>query len=131
MNQIINNAQIVAFFDCQDMRAQFVIPVLVSILILSINSPMSSFGTIEIIDLGTLGGTFSIGAAINEAGQVVGRSTTSSFVTHAFVWDSENGMTDLGTLGGAISSATAINEEGQVAGISGTSSGEGHAFITT
>jgi probable HAF family extracellular repeat protein len=70
------------------------------------------------IDLGTLGGTFSFPSAINDKGEVVGRSTTvaSGISTHAFVWTARTGMIDLGTLGGATSRAAAVNNHGQVAG---------------
>ena len=39
------------------------------------------------VDLGTLGGTSSVANAINDRGQVVGRSQTpESLGGHAFVW---------------------------------------------
>ena len=67
-------------------------------------------------DLGTLGGTLSIGLAINTSGQVAGQSSINEFFAiHAFV--SEGGsLVDLGTLGGSFSSAMAINDAGQVVG---------------
>lgn len=41
----------------------------------------------EIIDLGTLGGTFSGTRGINDSGQIVGRSQTSSGEDRAVLWN--------------------------------------------
>ena len=72
-------------------------------------------------DLGTLGGrTSTLGASrhcLNNNGQVVGWSETTTAASHAFVW--QNGvMTDLTPLPGTYSSAVAINDAGQIAGTS-------------
>jgi probable HAF family extracellular repeat protein len=75
--------------------------------------------------------------AENDAGQVVGESSTDDFYafpTHAFSWTAPGGMADLGTLGAGAagsSSAVAVNQSGQVAGMSQTSSGAEHAFSWT
>jgi probable HAF family extracellular repeat protein len=71
-------------------------------------------GTMQ--DLGTLGGTFSGAAALNEAGQVVGGSTIAGDVAnHPFLWDG-GAMQDLGTLGGRSGAAFAMNQSGDVVG---------------
>jgi probable HAF family extracellular repeat protein len=71
--------------------------------------------------LGTLGGPGGYANAVNDSGQVVGRSDTSQVdafgnpIHHAFSW--QNGvMTDLDTLGSQGSEATAVSAAGQVVG---------------
>jgi probable HAF family extracellular repeat protein len=77
-----------------------------------------------VTDLGGLFGSQSAQAtAINDAGQIVGKSGN-----HAFLWE-QGKMTDLGTLGGQTSSANAINDRGQIVGESETADGETHAFL--
>lgn len=73
----------------------------------------------SITDLGTLGGTESGAAAINNAGQIVGDSTVSGTHPDHAILISGGVMTDLGTLpGDTDSSAVAINNLGQVVGVS-------------
>jgi probable HAF family extracellular repeat protein len=71
----------------------------------------------SIIDLGTLGGKYSWGKAINETGQIVGESfITGDSSIHAFLWQ-DGTMDDIGTLPGYINSnAFGINDIGQVVG---------------
>lgn len=74
--------------------------------------------TYAITELGTLGGSYSQGTAINNRGEVVGHAATAEVNTaRAFLYTGGL-MRDLGTLGGANSAATAINDSGQVVGFS-------------
>lgn len=79
-------------------------------------------------DLGHLGGGWSRGCGINDIGQVVGESYTSS-ATHAFLWETTQGMQDLGTLGGNSSIAYGVNSLGQVVGSAKMANGQNRAFI--
>jgi probable HAF family extracellular repeat protein len=86
-------------------------------------------------DLGSFGGTNSAAAAINDAGKIVGYSTTSSGSQHAFVY-SGGQMTDLNNLipsksGWTLTNATAINSSGQIVGTGTNSEGQTHAFELT
>lgn len=85
----------------------------------------------EISDLGTLGGSESRAAAINNASVVVGRSQVTMSITapfHAFRF--ENGvMVDLGTLGGLLSSALDINDRGVIVGGSQIAGNANRAFV--
>ena len=66
-------------------------------------------------EIGTGGGSASIGFGINAAEQVVGYWTSMNSDSHAYLYASGI-MTDLGTLGGSNGIATAINAAGQVVG---------------
>ncbi|WP_195912195.1 DUF3466 family protein, partial [Candidatus Contendibacter odensensis] len=80
------------------------------------------------IDLGTLGGTYSWAYGINDSGQIVGGSdTTGNNSRHAFLYD--NGlMSDIGTLGGTESFANDINNSGQIVGRSNIAN-RNHGFL--
>jgi probable HAF family extracellular repeat protein len=99
-------------------------------------------GTTQLVALGALPGFPSSEAfAINESGQIVGRSsilpTSGSLIRsgRAFLYrKNENGvwvMDNLGVLseGDAYSEAWAINDSGQVVGESGTNEDQGKAFL--
>lgn len=75
----------------------------------------------SLIDLGTLGGTFSLGAGVNNRGWVSGFSMLAGDQeTHATLWV-QGLKTDLGTLGGPNSLAFLPTEMGQVVGLAETS----------
>jgi probable HAF family extracellular repeat protein len=80
----------------------------------------------------TLGGDWIRAVAMNDLGQVVGRSETSTEgVFHAFFWSIRWGTIDLGSLGGDDSEAVDINNASQIAGESYTRTRVKHAFILT
>ncbi len=81
-------------------------------------------------DLGTFGGSSSIGYAINSSGQVCGESYYGGDTTiDAFLYSGGN-VLDLGTLGGDYSSASALNHAGQVVGASLPAfASDTHAFL--
>ena len=87
-------------------------------------------------DLGTLGGSSSYAFGINNPGQVIGDSLTSSGDHHAFL-DTGNSMYDLNSLasnlGGfsVLSAAFGINDSGQIVGGGLLSNGSSHAFLAT
>jgi probable HAF family extracellular repeat protein len=92
-------------------------------------------GTPQPVALGALPGLPSSEAfAINESGQIVGRSSTLPGsgpikVGHAFLYE-DGTMSDLGTLPEAsYSEAWAINDHGQVVGESGSDEDRGQAFL--
>jgi len=91
-------------------------------------------GTLTVVDLGTLGGTFSDAFGINNDPndiQVVGRSTRADGFTHAFFWTAAGRMIDLGTLGGGNSFASDINNHGVIAGTSDDASRQRWPVIWT
>lgn len=84
-----------------------------------------------VTDLGTLGGGFTAGNGINNAGYVTGTSTTTSLgPLHAFLYSNGQIMDlDLGTIGGGDAFGLGINNAGQVTGRFFTTTGAAHAFL--
>jgi probable HAF family extracellular repeat protein len=83
----------------------------------------------RMINLGTLGGTFGFGNAVNNHGQVVGFSDVAGdLANHAFFWE-RGVLTDIGTLGGNNGTANWINDAGQVVGTADLPDGTHHGFI--
>ena len=93
-------------------------------------SSQQSSAAYTITDLGTLPGDVGSGAnGINDAGQVVGYSTSSDGLEKAFLYSS-GGMAGLGTLSGETQSiARGINAAGQVVGYADNASGDYQAFL--
>lgn len=85
-------------------------------------------------DLGSLSGPTASGYArgVNNLGQVVGMSGS-----HAFVWDSVDGMQDLNDLldasgtGWQLTHPYDINDRGQIVGFGTNPAGLSHAFVLT
>lgn len=85
----------------------------------------------KVTDLGTLGGTTSIGLGVSPTGSIAGAASTAT-ATHAYRTAPDAAIApanDLGTLGGANSEGNAINTKGLVAGDAMTASGDTHAFL--
>ena len=71
----------------------------------------------SVSDLGSLGGTYSLGLGVNNSGLAVGLSHLPDNVSeHAFFGQELTLLQDLGTLGGRYSQASGINNLGQVVG---------------
>lgn len=71
-----------------------------------------------ITPLGSLGGTRTSAADINDLGQVVGSSQNAAGEMRPFLWTAKKGMVDLGTIDGDRGRASAINNSGQIVGYS-------------
>ncbi len=75
-----------------------------------------------------MGGGYSFGHHLNDAGQITGEANISAGLEHAFIY-SNGQMTDLGSFGGSGSAGFGINNAGQVVGSASTPSGFSHAFV--
>jgi probable HAF family extracellular repeat protein len=118
-------------------RNAFVSLVVVAMLVAVLAGPsvvprVEAQEEITITDLGTIGVYDSFAYDINDLGQAVGESRTTTGETHATLWTEVDGAwqaQDLGTLGGSSSWAYGINNLGQVVGSSWTATGEEYAFL--
>lgn len=84
----------------------------------------------KVIDVGTLGGSFSQAFSVNGLAQVAGTSgTTGDATAHAFLWTNGK-IRDLGNLpGGSTSGAAAVNLFGQVTGESDNADTDPNPFL--
>jgi len=102
-------------------------PVLIAIAVLA--PRLAVCESYQISDLGTLGGEYSYACGINDSGQVVGYSQTTTSHDHAFLYD-DGALTDLGTLGGTSSYAYAINANHSIVGTTSLAGErQSHAFV--
>jgi probable HAF family extracellular repeat protein len=106
------------------------VPVLAAFSMLAAETCWSQQYTLT--NLGTLGGNYTVGFAINDSGQVVGSSAlqqvNGASPQHPFLW-SNGTMTDLGTFGGANGTATAISANGHAVGAADDAGLGSHVFL--
>jgi len=90
--------------------------------------------SLNIMYLGTLGGSASQANAVNDLRQIVGSSTiTGDTDEHAFLWTSQRGMQDLNSFinhnsGWDLRGANSISNNGRIVG-SGLHQGQLHGFL--
>jgi probable HAF family extracellular repeat protein len=83
-------------------RRQFAIAAIVINLLLVIAAAASAQTPLayRVEDIGTLGGSETVGLAINSHGEIAGYSMLADGSYHAFRWTAGGGLEDLGTNGG-------------------------------
>ncbi|SFD82238.1 hypothetical protein [Massilia yuzhufengensis] len=84
-----------------------------------------------LVDIDTLGSSFSLPRAVGAAGQVSGTVSLPGFINHAFFWTQGTGMLDLGTAGGLSSAVIAMSANAHIAGVVETLGGVQHAMSWT
>jgi probable HAF family extracellular repeat protein len=92
------------------------------------------------VDIGSLGGSQTSAARINDDGQVLGLSTTPDGATHIFSWTKSGGIVDLGRLGtlgtsgdctSPVGSIGGMNAHVQLVGWCWTADGKEHGYSWT
>lgn len=112
-------------------RAGFLLLVLLMGGAFALAVPGTASASYKAVDLNALfGASSSSAAAVNDSGEIVGRTDN-----WAFSYTSAGGIVNLGTLGGSYSAATGVNGKGEIVGWSDTASGyvgqHIHAFSYT
>jgi probable HAF family extracellular repeat protein len=97
------------------MNSRFARSLIVLFLLAALAAAQPIHAKPQLIEIGTLGGNYSIANDINNRGQVVGGSHTPDGWLHPFLWD-KGEMIDLGTGGGIYSEAYLISDSGVIAG---------------
>lgn len=80
-------------------------------------------------DLGSFGGPYLVGLAINNNGEIAGYGYLADGTIHAFRWTESGGLEDLGANGGWLSQGLGINDNGDVVGVYLDQSNNPHGFI--
>ena len=83
----------------------------------------------RIEDLGSFGGHYLVGMAINANGDVAGTGEMPDGTYHAFRWTRTGGLEDLGANGGWFAQAFGINDRGDVVGVYMDEASNLHGFI--
>jgi probable HAF family extracellular repeat protein len=78
--------------------------------------------------LGSLGGAYTLGQAINASGQITGSAENGSGQQRAFFYTNGT-MIDAGTLGGTYSVGLGINDSGQITGSANIATGENRLML--
>jgi probable HAF family extracellular repeat protein len=82
-----------------------------------------------LVDIGTLGGTYSEGTGINDQNEIVGVSSVAgSSLNHLFLY-AQGHMRDLGTVAGKSFVNAAINNRGGIVGTATNSAGTESSFV--
>jgi probable HAF family extracellular repeat protein len=82
-----------------------------------------------LVDIGTLGGTYSEGTGINDQNEIAGVSSVAgSSLNHIFLY-AQGHMRDLGTVAGESFINAAINDRGEIVGTATNSAGTQSSFI--